>query len=125
MIVGSSKQQDAVDQVLARLYRYGLTLDELGGEDQLHASHPRLAEKLRRIERVWALMAKLGIVFSDLEDAEPYLPAKPVRRRRGERVSPQVIEPINELRKSTTIEIIEEFRVSEVCAPEIASEAAE
>jgi hypothetical protein len=121
-MIGSSKHDDAIAQVFAALRRFGLSLSDLGDED-LRASNPRRREKMRRVERAWALMARLGVAYADLEHAEPLLPAKLNRRRRGERAFPQALENTKEPRKPTAIEIIEEFPVSELCAPGIAGNA--
>jgi hypothetical protein len=92
---GPAKQQrQAIIQVLAYMRQHGLALGDLtalGGED-LRASNPTRVEKARRVEKTWALMARLGIVYAVLADAEPLPPDNSTRRRRGEGVFSQVIE---------------------------------
>jgi hypothetical protein len=52
---------------LLRHYRLDLTdLVAIGGEDLCHPN-PTISERARRVARVWARMARLGLTYDDLE----------------------------------------------------------
>ena len=58
-------------EVFTFMAKHGLTLvdlTEVGGED-LKSPNPKKAEKARRVEKCWSLMARLGIKFRDLENS--------------------------------------------------------
>jgi hypothetical protein len=87
------KRDDAhtVDQVFEFMRRHGLSLEDLvevGGED-LRSSNPRRAEKARRVEKCWALMARLGLKFSNLPARVGH---KSAPRRRGRSVFKQPVD---------------------------------
>ena len=59
----------AVSEVADFMRKRGLTLDDLVaivGQDL----NGKLAEKARRVEACWGLMAKLGVKYADLEHSE-------------------------------------------------------
>lgn len=66
-------------------------LTDVGGED-LKSTSAKKVEKARRVEKCWALMARLLVCFTDLEQAPANLTAKPSRRRRGEGHFSEAIE---------------------------------
>ena len=83
-------------EVFTFMAKHGLTLvdlTEVGGED-LKSPNPKKAEKARRVEKCWSLMARLGIKFRDLENSPQPIPDKPSRRRRGEGHFSEVSENI-------------------------------
>ena len=97
MIVGR-EHRPHVEAVLALLHRLSVSVDdliEIGGQD-LGSSDSKRAEKARRVTRVWATMAQLGVKHVDLApDWAPQprtLPGLKSRRRRGEGVISQAID---------------------------------
>jgi hypothetical protein len=88
------KPRQAVVEILDFMRKHGLALDDLiqiGGED-LQSANPKRAEKARRVEKCWSLMARLSVRFADLEQAPSNPPTRPSQRRRGEGHFSQVIE---------------------------------
>jgi hypothetical protein len=70
----------AANRVAEFMRNKKLTLDDLAniGGAELKSSDRKLAEKARRVEACWALMARLGAKFAHiehLEDAARRLPA--------------------------------------------------
>ena len=63
------KRPIPADEVLSFMRQFRLSLDDLhevGGQD-LGAKDPKVVEKARRVERAWAMMARLGVIHADLE----------------------------------------------------------
>jgi hypothetical protein len=73
----------AIAEISGFMSKHHLDLDDLihiGGED-LNSPDPRVAEKARRVEKTWALMARLGIKFTDLaQSTAQYPPSRPGMR---------------------------------------------
>jgi hypothetical protein len=89
-----ARQVQAVAEIFDLMRKDGLTLDDLiqiGGQD-LSSSNPKQVAKAHHVEKTWALMARLSVKFADLEQAPGQPPTKPARRRRHNKVFPQVIE---------------------------------
>jgi hypothetical protein len=74
----------AMIEVQTFMHKCGLTFADLidVGGAELKSSNPKTREKAHRVERCWALMARLHVRYAHLETA--YTPTKPIRRRRGE-----------------------------------------
>jgi hypothetical protein len=88
------KPRQAVVEIFDFMRKRGLCLDaliEVGGQD-LSSSNPKQVAKAHCVEKTWALMARLSVKFTDLEQAPGKPPTKPARRRRGEGEFSQVIE---------------------------------
>ena len=88
------KPRQAVVEIFDLMRKRGLVLDdlvEIGGQD-LASSNPKQVAKARSVEKTWALMARLAVKFTDLEQAPGQPTTKPARRRRGEELFSQVIE---------------------------------
>jgi hypothetical protein len=108
------QHEQVIAQVLDYMRRHKLTADDLvevGGED-LRSRSQRIRRKVLHVEKCWALMARHGVKHTDLAP-------KAARRRRHRRPS---IENAGETLNSTPLEIIEEFPVFPVGAPELNSE---
>ena len=87
-----TRQAQAAAEIFDFMRKHGLALDDLtayGGED---LKNPKHAEKARRVDKCWALMARLSVKYADLESAPPPIPDKRPRRRRGEGHFSEVIE---------------------------------
>jgi len=92
--VAERAKAEIIGQVFAYLRRHRITLDDLiniGGED-LESPNAVLRERTHRVEKSWSLIARLGVVFAELERAAPQHPVKPARRRRGKGVPSQALE---------------------------------
>jgi hypothetical protein len=80
----------AVAQVVEFMRKKNLTLDDLvnvGGQD-LKSPDKSKDGKARCVENAWALMARIGVKYADLEQSEPSprpVPDFSARIRRGER----------------------------------------
>jgi hypothetical protein len=72
----ATHMKDVVRQTFELLRRHGLTLEDLiqVGDEDLKSTNPKRAEKARRVEQSWALMARLGVRFADLEQAAGPMP---------------------------------------------------
>ena len=84
----------AVAQVSHFMERTGLVLADLidvGGEDFASSNLIR-AEKARRVERCWSLMARLGVKYAYLANSPQPLPDKPSRTRSGEGYFSEITE---------------------------------
>jgi hypothetical protein len=99
-VMRNALEHARVREVLALMERYGLApqnLIEVGGEDFLS---PRRREVARRVDNCWALMARLGVRYTDFDTDIPTSGPRadfPSRRRRGERVVLQPIENAGDL----------------------------
>ena len=84
----------AVTEVQMSMHKHGITLADLlvTGGHELKSPNPKTREKAHRVERCWALMARLHVRYAHLETAPAYTPTKPARRRRGEGVFLQATE---------------------------------
>jgi hypothetical protein len=74
------EQNAAAAEVFARMRKNKLTLADLtdiGGED-LKSPEPKLVEKARAVGRTWALIARIGLTYVELETLLPALDASPV-----------------------------------------------
>jgi hypothetical protein len=96
MLSPSQERQRAehIANVLGYMRKSGLSLDdltEIGGED-LKSTNPPRAEKARRVERCWALIAQRGIKFDDLADAVGKSPDFLARRPRHRRPTKQPVD---------------------------------
>jgi hypothetical protein len=70
-----------VGEMFDFMAKTGLTLADLvevGGAD-LKSANPRMAEKAKRTEKCWSLMAQLGVKYADLENS-PRPPIQPAGR---------------------------------------------
>ena len=87
MIQMRTRQAPGLVEVFDFMTKKGLALADLieASGDDLKSTNPRKVEKTKRVEKCWALMAKLGVKFADVEN-------KPSRRRRAEGHFSQVIE---------------------------------
>jgi hypothetical protein len=128
MLTQQRERASAVEQVLDYMRRRRLTIDdlvEIGGKD-LRSRSPRLRRKVLHVEKCWALMAHHGVKHADLApdwaSTAVSMPAPAARRRRHRRPSVQAIENAGKTLNSTPLEIIEEFPVFPVGAPELNSE---
>jgi hypothetical protein len=141
--IQARQQAQAVEQVLELMRRLQVTPDDLvefGGQDlpPKRSAPPspgtpegRRAEKAHRVERCWALMARLGVTHAALApDWTPRtvsLPGLRARRRRGEGVILQLTENTGEFQKgqqpnSSMISMVPEIGGSEIqSATEVAS----
>jgi hypothetical protein len=114
--VQARQQAHQLEQVLELMRRFRVTPDDLveaGGQDLPSKGFAppapgtpegRRAEKAHRVERCWALMARLGVTHMALApDWTPRpvaLPGLKARRRRGEGVILQLTENTGEFQKS-------------------------
>jgi hypothetical protein len=92
-----TKVAPIVAEVFAFMEEKGVVLADLievGGED-LKSTNPKKLEKVRRVEKCWTLMAKLGVKYADLENSPSIPPTNPTRGRRGEGHFSEAIESID------------------------------
>jgi hypothetical protein len=87
-------QAAAAAEVQAFMHRHGLAAIDLinVGGVELKSPNLKTCEKARRVEKCWALMARLSVRHAYLEAAPAYTSTKLARRRRGEGVFLQVTE---------------------------------
>jgi hypothetical protein len=87
-------QSAAVVEVQAFMHRHGLELTDLSsiGGAELKSPNQKPREKARRVEKCWALKARLSVRHAHLEQAPAHIPTKPARRRRGEGLFLQTVE---------------------------------
>ena len=81
-------------EVFVFMKKHGLTLEdliEIGGED-LKSPNPKKVEKAKRVEKCWALMARLSVSYANLEAVTGNDTAQRVSGRRGEGHFSEVIE---------------------------------
>jgi hypothetical protein len=67
------ERAQAIEQIVEFMRAKKLTagdLIEIGGED-LRSSSPTRSEKAHRVEKCWALMARLGVKYADLSPEQP------------------------------------------------------
>jgi len=70
VIYKASEREQAIEEVLAFMQKHKLTIADLIEccGSQLKSPNRRIADRARRIDRCWDLMARTGVRYANLED---------------------------------------------------------